>query len=169
MRRTTKWWLAAPLAMGLIVAACGGDDESSDGSDSGESSDAPTTESGGTAAVMAFGDEEFTIDRMLCYFEEQERVGLGGVWTHTAQGQGTTVDGEPVVVGLDRARDEDGTVEDVVRVDIGEPSADDTINVSASGPEGTISFGEDSVAVGDLELSSFGRDPVTVSLAMDCG
>lgn len=154
MASTTKWWLMVPLTIGLIVAACGGDDASDDDAtseapasataqDAGAQEDAVAQaddDAGDGATVAMLGDEEISLDRALCYFEEQERAGLGGVWTHTSQVTGTTADGEPVVIGLDRARDEDGTVEDSIYVDIGEIGADDIVSLTASGPEGLVDF-----------------------------
>ena len=177
MASTTKWWLMAPLTIGLIVAACGGDDASDDDA----TSEAPASvaaqedavaqaddDAGDGAAVAMLGDEEISIDRALCYFEEQERAGLGGVWTHTSQVTGTAADGEPVVIGLDRARDEDGTVGDSIYVDIGEMGADDIVSLTASGPEGLVDFGDASVSAQDVDVAEFGSDPVSLSISFDC-
>ena len=184
MGSTNKWWLAAPLAMGLIVAACGGDDDSADDAATEAPTDAAAAEDeqpadGGndteaaadtaaSAGVIMLGDEEIAIERALCYFEEQERAGLGGVWTHTSQVSGSNEAGEPVTVGLDRARNEDETVEDSIYVNIGEPTADDFVGLTADGPEGLIEFGESSVSAQDVEVAEFGSDPISLSISFDC-
>jgi hypothetical protein len=187
MKISTKWWMAVPLAVGLIVAACGddGDAATPDPTDVPEATDVPVaaTEApvdlateepaGGAAAaataVIVFGDEEIAIDRLLCYFEEQPRAGLGGVYTHTAQGSGTTAAGEPIIIDLSRARDEDGTVGDDILVDIGEPGSEEAIGLRAVGAEGLIQFGESSVAAADVELTDFESDPVMLSFDLACG
>lgn len=192
MRSTSKLWLVVPLALGLIVMACGGDDS---GDDTATEAPASTTEAGAEQAspepgdeqaspepgddaaaegagsgttVARLGDEEIVIERALCYFEEQERAGLGGVWTHTSQVSGTTADGEPVLIALDRARGEDGTVEDSVTVDIGDPASDEFVGMRATGPEGMIEFGDASVSAQDVELTDFVTDPVSLSISFDC-
>ena len=124
MRSTSKWMLAAPLAAGLVVAACGGDDEATaepvateaptaaavepEQQGTEDANDDTTANDAGNDvdATATLGDEVISIERTLCYFEEQERAGLGGVWTHTSQAIGTNESGEPVTIGLDRARDE---------------------------------------------------------------
>ena len=126
------------------------------------------SQEGSAAATVMLGDEELTIDRTLCYFEEQPRAGLGGVWTHTSQATGANAAGEPVVIGLDRARSEEGEVGDSIYVDIGEPGADDAVGFTASGPEGLIEFGDDSVSAQDVEVAVFGSDPVALSVQFDC-
>jgi hypothetical protein len=184
MGSTNKWWLAVPLAVGLVVAACGGDDDSADDGATEAPADAAATEeeqpadgandteaaadTAASAGVIMLGDEEIAIEGALCYFEEQERAGLGGVWTHTSQASGTNEAGAPVTVGLDRARNEDETVEDSVYVNIGEPTADDFVGLTADGPEGLIEFGESSVSAQDVEVAEFGSDPVSLSISFDC-
>ena len=185
MHVNNKLWLVAPLALGLIVAACGDDDSADDAATEAPAETAateaaaeePTAEpaedvadeaSGSGIAVAMLGDEEITIASALCFFEEQERAGLGGVWTHTSQATGTNEAGEPVVVGLDRARNEDGTVKDSVYVNIGEPAADDFVGLTAEGPEGLIVFGDSSVSAEDVEVGEFGSDPVPLTISFDC-
>ena len=178
MSSTTKWWLAAPLAMGLVVAACGGDDDTSEDAASEAPASAAAAEdepvaneaedSTASAGVIMLGGEEIATERALCYFEEQERAGLGGVWTHTSQVSGTNAAGEPITVGLDRARNEDDTVEDSIYVNIGEPTADDFVGLTAKGSEGLIEFGDSSVSAQDVEVSDFGNDPVSLSVSWDC-
>lgn len=180
MSSTTKWWLAAPLAMGLIVAACGGDDDSdteAPASTAAAEEEQPAEDTNDTeaaedvaasAGVITLGDEEIAIERALCYFEEQERAGLGGVWTHTSQVNGTNAAGEPITVGLDRARNEDDTVEDSIYVDIGEPTSDDAVSLIADGPEGLIEFSDSSVSAEAVEVAEFGSDPISLSISFDC-
>lgn len=176
MRSTTKLWLTVPLALGLIVAACGNDDDAADAAATDAPADAagvdeqPASDTTDTASagVIMLGDEEIAIERALCYFEEQERAGLGGVWTHTAQVTGTNAAGAPVIVGFDRARNEDETVEDSIRVDIGDPMADDFVGLAADGPEGLITFGDSSVSVEAVDVAEFGSDPVSLTAAFDC-
>ena len=181
LKVSTKWWVAVPLAAGLIVAACSDDGDAA----TPEATDAPADRTAATAepandapagggaaaatAVILLGDEEIAIERMLCFFEEQPRAGLGGVYTHTAQGSGTTAAGEPIIIDLSRARDEDGTVGDDILVDIGEPGSEEAISLSAVGPDGLIQFGEASVAATDVELTDFESDPVMLSFDLVCG
>ena len=42
------------------------------------------------------------------------------------------------MLDLSRARSEDGTVEDDIIVDIGDPFSDDTVSLMATGPEGEV-------------------------------
>lgn len=175
---TTRWWAAVPLTVGLALVGCNGDDG---GSDSGADADATASTTpaatagggsndggGGSAGVMTLGDAEIAIDSLRCFFEEQPRAGLGGVFTHTAQGRGTNADGEGVILDLSRARAEDGTVEDDIIVDIGDPGSDDAVGLRASGPEGLIAFGDGSAAASGVEVSEFGAEPVTLSFDLPC-
>jgi hypothetical protein len=123
----------------------------------------------GTAAVVVFGDEEIAMGALLCYFEEQPRAGLGGVFTHTAQAQGTNEAGAAVILDLTRTRDEDGTVEDQLTVDVGDPRGEDFVGYRATGPEGMITFGEATVAADGVEVTDFESDPVPVSFDLACG
>ena len=192
MKLTNRWWVAVPLTVGLVVAACSGDDDGADAN--GDDADATAASVGATVApaitpepvpdptpvpaddggrsadsTMTLGGELIVIDRMLCFFEEQPRAGLGGVFTHTAQGQATDAAGEPVILDLTRSRDEDGTVADTVLVDIGDPFSDDAVSLSANGPEGSIDFGDSSASAADLELTDFESDPVMLSFDVSCG
>jgi hypothetical protein len=188
MSSTSRWWVAVPLAVGLALAGCGGDEESggSAGADADASADpastadaVPDSTAGGedatgandgarsSAGVMILGDEEIAID-LLCYFEEQPRAGLGGVFTHTAQGRGTNAEGEDVVLDLSRARAEDGTVEDDVIVDIGDPFGDDLVRLRVGGPEGLIEFRDESVSASGVDVSTFGAEPVSLSFDVSC-
>ena len=190
MRSMTRWWVAVPLTVGLALAGCGSDDDgaSSAGADAEASADPastanpvpdPTTQAedaagandgaGSSAGVMTLGDEEIAIGSLGCFFEEQPRAGLGGVFTHTAQGRGTNAEGEDVVLDLSRARAEDGTVEDDIIVDIGDPFGDDSVSLMASGQEGLIQFGDESVSASGVEVTEFGADPVTLSFDISCG
>ena len=123
----------------------------------------------GTAAVVVFGDEEIAMGALLCYFEEQPRAGLGGVFTHTAQAQGTNEAGAAVILDLTRTRDEDGTVGDQLTVDVGDPRGEDFVGYRATGPEGMVTFGEATVAADGVEVTDFESDPVPVSFDLACG
>ena len=195
MNVKTRWWMAAPLAAALVVAACGGDDDD-DATAAAEASEAPVAtaevsaepeaeaevtaepeaeaetgdqDTSGTAAVVVFGDEEIAMGALLCYFEEQPRAGLGGVFTHTAQAQGTNEAGADVILDLTRTRDEDGTVGDQLTVDVGDPRGEDFVGYRATGPEGMVTFGEATVAADGVEVTDFESDPVTVSFDLACG
>ncbi len=141
--------------------SAGADDSSSGGQDAGPSS--------GSAGTMILGDEEITIDQLLCYFEEQPRAGLGGVFTHTAQGSGVNSAGEPVILDMSRARGDDGVVEDDIIIDIGDYTSDDSVSLFGGGAEGTISFGDSSVSLDAVEVSDFESGPLSLSFDMDCG
>lgn len=183
MNSTTKLWIAAPLTLGLIVAACSGDD-SKDATDAPATTAPVTTaaatpdqaEAGtdeGTApaaaiGVVMLGDEEIAATRVLCYFQEQPRAGLGGVFTHTAQVEGTDAEGTAVLVDLSRAVAEDGTVEEDVIVDIGDPRSDDSVSMSAGGPDGMIAFGDNEIAVDGVEVSNFEGGAAVVTLDLAC-
>lgn len=195
MNVKTRWWMAAPLAAALVVAACGGDDDD-DATAAAEASEAPVAtaevtaepeaeaevtaepeaeaetgdqDTSGTAAVVVFGDEEIAMGALLCYFEEQPRAGLGGVFTHTAQAQGTNEAGAAVILDLTRTRDEDGTVGDQLTVDVGDPRGEDFVGYRATGPEGMVTFGEATVAADGVEVTDFESDPVPVSFDLACG
>ena len=73
-----------------------------------------------------------------------------------------------MVIALDRARNEDGTVEDSIHVDIGDPASDDFVGLTATGPEGLVEFGDASVSAQDVEVSDFGSDPLSFSVSFDC-
>ena len=173
----------------LLFASCGGGDDGDVVGSPGSKDDAATTSStsassgnasatttraasGGTpsasARVVKLGDEEIKIDRFLCYFKEQPRAGLGGVFTHTAQARGANGEGEPVVVDMSRAKAKDGTIEVDVTVDIGDPRSDDSVSFRASGGDGLVDFGNTSVRVAGVRVSDFGSDARTLSLDLAC-
>ncbi len=114
------------------------------------------------------GDEEIAATRVLCYFQEQPRAGLGGVFTHTAQVEGTDAEGTQVLVDLSRAVAEDGTVDEKVIVDIGDPRSDDAVSMSMGGPDGTIAFGDNEVAVDGVEVINFEGGAAVVTLDLAC-
>jgi hypothetical protein len=190
MNSTTKLWIAVPLTLGLIVAACSGSD-SSDATDASaatapattapdttpaatpDQAEAGTGSNEGTApaaavGVVMLGDEEIAATRVLCYFQEQPRAGLGGVFTHTAQVEGTDAEGTQVLVDLSRAVAEDGTVDEKVIVDIGDPRSDDAVSMSMGGPDGTIAFGDNEVAVDGVEVINFEGGAAVVTLDLAC-
>lgn len=178
------------LLTGAVVLALGltgcGDDDTDDADDAAEAvaddaadaagqddtggDDAPAA-SGGPAGTATLGDEELVFDSLRCFFEEQPRAGLGGVFTHTAQGRATNAAGEQVVIDLSRARDEDGTVSDDVIFDIGDPTGDDFVSYTGGGPEGTVEFGDDGVSAQGVEVtnsSDFQAEPLTASFDLSC-
>ena len=175
MRSTTRWWFLVPLAVGLALAGCGGDSDTGAGGDGAVATGTAAADAtgandgaGGSSGEMTLGDEDIAIDGLRCFFEEQPRAGLGGVFTHSAQGRGANADGEDVVLDLTRARAEDGTVVDNISVDIGDPSSDDSISLGTSGPEGLVQFGDDSASASGVEVSEFGAEPVMLSFDLAC-
>lgn len=191
MSSTTKWWVAASLAVGVIVVGCASTDDGggSDGSDadagadpaaSAEATPATATSgegdatgaqgpSGASTGSLIFGDEAIPIARFRCFFEEQPRAGLGGVFTHSAQGEGTNAAGEAVLLDMTRARAEDDTIEDHLSVGIGDPFGDDYVEYNVGGPEGLIEFGDASAAASDVEVSDFSSDTsFTITFDLPC-
>jgi hypothetical protein len=179
--------MAGLLAVGVAVAGCGGDGDSGADQADGDATGAPAIEAtaagdgaeatgrnagldGADAATasMTLGDEAITMEGLRCFFEEQPRAGLGGVFTHSAQGQGINAAGESVILDLTRARAEDGTVQDEIIVDIGDPAGGDSVSLGASGPEGLITFGEASASATGVEVSDFGADPITLAFDLAC-
>jgi hypothetical protein len=165
------------VAMLLIVGACGGDDD--DGADDGDAStedaagDDSTGAIGGSASGTAtFGDEELSIDIVRCYFEEQPRAGLGGVFTHTAQASGTNSEGVEIVIDMSRARGEDGVVSDDISYDVGDPfDQENFVGWGGGGPEGTLEFGDDSASGTSVEMMTFdvdGAEPTTLTFDFSC-
>jgi len=118
---------------------------------------------------MTLGDEVIGLDRALCFFEEQPRAGLGGVFTHTLQANATNAAGLPLILDMSRARGEDGTVSDEVTVDIGDPREDDFVGLRGGGPEGVVTFGEASASGTDVSVTDFETDPVNLSFEVTCG
>lgn len=173
-------WAAALTASALLLAGCGGDDDGnteagSDGgstssdaaSSGGDDSSSSTGASGG--GVINLGGEEIAIERLLCYFEEQPRAGLGGVFTHTAQGQGVNAAGDAVLVDFSRAVAEDGTVEFDLTVDVGDFRSADFVGYRGSGDE--IIFGDNSASVNTalVNFDDFDAAPVNLSFDLACG
>lgn len=180
--RTRTFRVLLAVLLGLAAAACGGDDTDDPGAaDAEPSSDVSDDESGdadGDAAPSAGGSgtitldgEELAVDRVGCFFEEQPRAGLGGVFTHTAQASFTTSDGTEAILDVSRARGEDGTVEDDVSVDIGDPFGGDVVSLDGGGPEGTLQFDADSASASQIELKNiedFQAEPVLLSFELTC-
>jgi hypothetical protein len=182
LNSTTKLWMAAPLTLGLVLAGCSGDD--------GDDADADVTDAPATAVAAAtevpeadptaapgaeaaagtllLGDEEIAMAAALCWFQEQPRAGLGGVYTHTAQAEGTNAEGEAVLLDVTRARAEDGTVEDDIIIDIGDYTSEDAVSFKGGGPEGTIEFGDDSASADGLEITDFETGPVSLTFDISC-
>ena len=190
MSMTKRWWLAAPLVAGLVLVGCNGDDGGADATDAPatdapvetevttapadpepeEAPEEPAGDGGETASigVVMLGEEEIAISRALCFFEEQPRAGLGGVFTHTAQFQGTDAEGQPVVLDTSQARAEDDTIDVDISVTIGDPFSEEAVSLSASGPEGLVVFGESSVSADGVEITDFESDPVPVTFDLPC-
>ena len=189
MRLTKLVRLLLVLLFALAVVACGddGDDGAASGdgddtteSDAGDGDDADGSDgeggdgaaSGPGGGTLTLDGEQYSLERFRCFFEEQPRAGLGGVFTHSAQGDFTTAEGEPAIIDMTRARGEDGTVTDDVTVDIGEPGSEDAVSFGADGPEGTIEFGDDSASASGLQetdTSDFQAEPVELSFDLSCG
>ncbi|HUW03252.1 MAG TPA: hypothetical protein VMW08_12930 [Acidimicrobiales bacterium] len=165
----------------LLVGACG--DDGSDGASGAPNADQSDTEPSGDAGSTAepsatpsggsasFDGEEMTIERVRCFFEEQPRAGLGGVFTHTAQADAVNPAGEAVVIDMSRAVAEDGTVTDDISFDVGDPFGDDFVGYSGGGPEGTLDFGDDGVSAADVEmrnLDDFEASPSVLSFDLSC-
>ena len=182
-------WLAVSLVVGLAVVACqddGGSDDADEATPAAtvaataapadpteapaDPTAAPAAEGAGAAGSMTLGDEVIALASARCFFEEQPRAGLGGVFTHTAQGSGTNAAGDAVLLDVSRARDEDGTEGDDVTVDIGDFTSDDAISLRVTG-EGIVDFGDASASADGLELqdfSEFDSEPVALSFEMSC-
>lgn len=190
MSSTTRWWLGVPLVAGLALAGCSSDDGGSADSDARAGADPATTANvapgptgdedgdaaaGGAAAgpsvgTLTLGDEVIALASFRCFFEEQPRAGLGGVFTHSAQGQGTNAGGEAVLLDMTRARAEDGTVDDDLSVGIGDPFGDEYVELHAGGPEGLIEFGDASAAASGIEVADFGSDSgFVLTFDLSCG
>ena len=102
---------------------------------------------------------------LLCYFEEQPRAGLGGIFTHSAQAQGTNAAGEAVLLDTTRAVAEDGTVEYDLSFGVGDPFGDDYTEYYDTGQE--VMFGDNSVSAnGDVD--DFESGPVTLTFDLAC-
>jgi hypothetical protein len=143
-------------------AEAGADSDSPEGDNSSAGDDAGSPPSGGT---VNFGGEEISMQPLLCYFEEQPRAGLGGIFTHTAQAQGTNADGEAVLLDTSRAVTEDGTVEYDLSFGVGDPFSDDHTEYYDTGQE--VMFGDDSVSAnGDVD--DFESGPVTLTFDLPC-
>ena len=183
MNSTTKLWMTAPLLLGLIVAGCSGDD--------GDDTDADVTEAPATAVAdvaieaseadptaapvveaatgtLVLDGEEIAMAAALCWFQEQPRAGLGGVFTHTAQAEGTNAAGEALLLDITRARAEDGTVEDDIIIDIGDYTSEDAVSYGGGGAEGTIEFGDDSASADNVEVTDFETGPVSLTFDISC-
>jgi len=183
MASMNRWWIVVPLTVGLMVAACSDDDGAASPAPESasvapvatvEAQSDPTaaaepTGGGSAAGILLLGDEEIAVGRLLCFFEEQPRAGLGGVYTHTAQAQGTNASGQPVLLDLSRARSEDGTVGDDILVDIGAPGSEEAVGLQATGPEGLVQFGEASASAADVAMTDFGDESATLSFDLSCG
>jgi hypothetical protein len=187
-------WAGIVFVGGLVLAGCGssgdggtspnpdvtpntadvvGDDttDSSAGNDdSGGSSvgddpvvrSDPAPSSGG--GVLLDG-EEVAMQRLFCFFEEQPRAGLGGVFTHSAQAEGTTASGEPLLLDTTRAVAEDGTVEFDLTVGIGDFREESYIEYFGSGD---VDFGDNSISA-NMDVDDFGSGPVSLSVDLQCG
>ena len=106
------------------------------------------------------------MERLFCFFEEQPRAGLGGVFTHTAQAEGTNAAGEPVLLDMTRAVAEDGTVEFDLSFGVGDVFGDDHVEYGDTGQE--IMFGDNSVSsTGDV--NDFETGLVTLTFDLPCG
>jgi hypothetical protein len=179
------------VAMLLIVGACGGDDDDSADDDSADDSDASTGDAadntqpsddgnddstggagGGASGTATFGDEELSIDIVRCFFEEQPRAGLGGVFTHTAQASGTNSDGVEIVIDMSRARGEDNVVSDDISYDVGDPFDQETfVGWGGGGPEGTLEFGDNSASGTNVEMTTYdvdGAEPTPLTFNFSC-
>lgn len=143
-----------------------GDDTAGDdtaGDDTAGDGDAGPAPTGGS---VIFGDEEIPMQRLLCYFQEQPRAGLGGVFTHSAQAEGTNAAGEAVLLDMTRAVAEDGTVEFDLSFGVGDVFAGDYVEYYDTGQE--VVFGDNSVS-SDGDVDDFESAPVTLTFDLPCG
>lgn len=182
---TIRAWVAILLAASLALASCGSDDDSSvdssesgadagadsdnsegddssSGDESSEGEDAAPAPSGGK---VIFGGEEISMQPLLCYFEEQPRAGLGGIFTHSAQAEGKNAAGEDVLLDMTRAVAEDGTVEFDLSFGVGDPFSGDYTEFYGTGQE--VMFGDNSVSA-SADVDDFESGPVTLTFDLPC-
>lgn len=170
-------WVAAGAAIALSLAACGGDDDSSDAVDDAAAADAGDSESepagddagdagddGGEAAgggggagggTLVLGAETIEFDSARCFLEEQDAAAGGGKILFVAQAFGTTADGEELVLDVSRYDADSQFTGDDIIVDIGDPFSDDSVSMSAKGDIGTVSVDGSRLSAGDLTFFNF--------------
>jgi hypothetical protein len=189
---TTKTLAALAIVGGLLLAGCGGSDDggtsadpdvspntadaagdeatnsSAGNDDSGDNSagdPAPPVEAApSSGGSLLLGGEEVAMEGLLCYFQEQPRAGLGGVFTHTAQAEGTNASGEPVLLDTTRAVADDGTVEFDLTVGVGDFRDGNYVEYFGSGDP---VFGDNSVSA-SMDVDDFESGPVALSFDLQC-
>jgi hypothetical protein len=164
-------------ALALFAGACGDDDDGAatrsvdEGSDDmgdadddmgdaddGSSGDAPTGGGGGGGGggTLTFGDETISLDRALCYLQEQPVAGSEGTIELTAQGHGTNAAGDPVVIDFSRFSEDSLFAGDDISVDIGDPRGDDfqgytaRLDIGGVARDGNVFSATDVSFVGDM-------------------
>ncbi len=166
------------LAVMLALAGCAGGDSSDTGAEAGGGSDSVERDSSGDSSsegdddgpspsggAVIFGGETIAMQPLRCFFQEQPRAGLGGVFTHSAQARGMNAAGEAVLLDMTRAVAEDGTVEFDLSFGVGDPFGSDYIAYYGRGQQ--ILFGDNSVSANG-DVNDFESGPVTLTFDLPC-
>jgi hypothetical protein len=185
--RTLRVVLLALATLALFAgAACGddgdgtsapapvdGDSDADDGTaedgptDEG-SGDAPTGGGGGGGGSLIFGDETITLDRALCYLQEQPVAGSEGTIELTAQGHGTNAAGESVVVDFTRFGEDSLFAGDDITIDIGDPRGDDFMEYGAVLDIGGVLVDGTVVTATDVPFAGDDGTQIVGSFRIEC-
>jgi hypothetical protein len=111
------------------------DDSSTNGS---STNDQPSGAASGGAGTLALGDEVIELERAQCFLEEQDASAGGGKILFTAQGFGTTADGEDFVLDISRFDEDSQFTGDDILVDVGDPRGGDFYSWAGTAALGTI-------------------------------
>lgn len=177
MTRAPRFAIAAALLLATSAAACG-DDNSSD-TTTGDSAVGATDETsadetsangdstpaGDGGGILVLDGETIELDMGRCYLEPQDSAGGGGSILATAQGSGTNAAGQTLIVDFTRYDEESMFHGDDVLVD----SADGTVTLKASLPDGDIAVTDADVRAESVEM----RNPetgetATASFSISC-
>jgi hypothetical protein len=145
-----------------------GDDDSGDDDSGDAAGDAPTGGGGGGGGSLVFGDETITLDRALCYLQEQPVAGSEGTIELTAQGHGTNAAGDPVVVDFTRFGEDSLFTGDDITIDIGDPRSDDFMGYYARLDIGDVSVDGNVLSASDVPFAGDDGTQVVGSFRIEC-
>ena len=186
-----RTWVIAAIALTLIAAGCGDDDDgaapatnATGGTAAPATTAAPTnagTEapsggndepappSGGNGGELVLGDETITFDRARCFLEEQEAAGGGGKILFVGQAFGTNAAGEEVALDVSRYDEDSQFTGDDIIVDIGDPFSDDAVSLQGSADLGTVSVDGSTLSADGLTFVNFDdATELSGSFRIDC-
>lgn len=172
---TNRMRRGVPIAMVVLLVACGGDVEpraaGEDDATSGDAAAPVQTGSGSGGGSVTIDAETIALDRTLCTLEAQEvaESGGGGTMEMVGGGRGTNAAGEEVRLDFTRFGADSRFAGDMVTVVVGDYREDESVSLSGTAEPGTVEVVGSEMTVTELPLTDDADgSEVMVSFQIDC-